>query len=66
MMNRLELEKYNIIKDVKKTKKETNNNAIKVIRNLFGLKKENEAIKGRIIRDIKKFLEKEKKIITNQ
>ena len=34
-------------------KKETNDSAIKGIRNLFRLKKENKAIKGRIIRDIR-------------
>ena len=34
-------------------KKEINDSAIKGIRNLFTLKKENKAIKGRIIRDIR-------------
>ena len=39
---------------VGKTKKETIATTIKDIRNLFRLEKENEVIKGRIIRDIRK------------
>ena len=36
-----------------------NNNTIKNIRKLFRLKKENEAIKNRVIRDIRNFFEHE-------
>ena len=36
-----------------------NNNTIKHIRKLFRLKKENEAIKNRVIRDIRNFFEHE-------
>ena len=50
----------------KKLKKETNDAPIKGTRNLFKLKKENEALKGRIIRDIWDFLSMKKKIIINQ
>ena len=39
---------------------------MKDIKNLFRLKKENEAIKDRVIRDIKNLLEHEREIITNQ
>ena len=53
----------NIIKDVrnrfrlKNLKEETNDAAIKCIRNISILKKENKAIKDRIIRDIKNLFE---------
>ena len=42
-------------------KKQFEENKIKSIRNRFKLKKENEAIKSRIIRDIRTFLEQEEK-----
>ena len=51
--------KENLIKDVrnlfrmKKTKKETNNPAVKGRRNLFCIKIKNKAIKERIIRDVR-------------
>ena len=38
----------------------------KDIRNLFRLKKEREAIKDKIVRDIRNLLEHEEKIIINQ
>ena len=41
-------------------KKETNNNAIKNIRNFNRLKKENEVIKDRIHRNIRNLFEQEK------
>ena len=41
-------------------KKETNNNAIKNIRNFNRLKKENEVIKDRIRRNIRNLFEQEK------
>ena len=41
-------------------KKETNNNAIKTIRNFNRLKKENEVIKDRIRRNIRNLFEQEK------
>ena len=41
-------------------KKETNNNAIKNIRNFNRLKKENEVIKDRICRNIRNLFEQEK------
>ena len=44
---------------MKKPKKETNDAAIKGIRNLFRLKKENKAIKYRILRDIRDLFEHE-------
>ena len=44
---------------VKKPKKLKIQQHIKNMRNLFRLKKENEAIKDRIIRDIKKLFEQE-------
>ena len=37
-----------------------NNNTINSIKNVFKLKKENEAIKDRILRDIRNLFEKEK------
>ena len=46
----------NIIKDVRnlfRLKKEIDDTTIKVTRNLFRLKKEKDAIKDRIIRDIR-------------
>ena len=46
-----------------KIKKQLEENIIKDVRNLFSLKKENEAIKNRIIRVIKNLFELEKKII---
>ena len=53
--------------DWKKLKNETNGAAIKGIKNLFGLKKENKAIKVRIIWEIKKkILSMKKMIIINQ
>ena len=42
-------------------KKQSEENIIKSIRNLLKLKKENEPIKDRIIRDIRAFLEREEK-----
>ena len=48
----------NIIKNVRnhfRLKKEIDDTTVKDIRNLFRLKKENEAIKDRIIRDIRNF-----------
>ena len=42
-------------------KKQLEENVIKSIRNFFKLKKENEAIKDRIIRDIRTLFEKEEK-----
>ena len=68
MMNSLKLEKDkkgegNMIKDVKnifRLKKEVNNNTVNSIKYLFRPRKENEAIKDRIIRSRKK------KIILNQ
>ena len=68
LMHKKDLKKYNIIKDVRnlfRQKKEINNSAIKDIRNLFKWKK-NEAIKDRIVMDIKNVLSRIKKIITNQ
>ena len=41
--------------------KQSEENIIKSIRNLFKLKKENEAIKDRIIRDIRAHFEQEEK-----
>ena len=52
-----------IIKDVKnllKLKKEKDQNIIQSIKNLFRLEKENEAVKDRIIRDIRDLFGKEK------
>ena len=60
-------EEENIIKDVRnyfrleKLKKETIATTIKYIRNLLRLKKENNAIKDRIRRDIKNAFRQEKK-----
>ena len=42
------------------TKKEIDDTSIKDIRNLFRLKKENEVIKNRVIRDIRRLSEDEK------
>ena len=42
-------------------KKQSEENVVKRIRNLFKLKKENEAIKDRIIRDIRALFEPEEK-----
>ena len=55
----------NIIKDVinwKKIKQETNDAGIKGMRNLFRLKKENEAIKHRILRYIGHIFEHEERL----
>ena len=52
----------NIVKDVKnlfRLKKEIDNNPLKDMSNLFRLKKENEAIKNKIIRDIKTLFEED-------
>ena len=68
-IKRKELEKDNIIKDVKKLfrlKKEIDDNTIKSIRNLSRLKKQNEAIKDRIIGTLEIFLSRKMKIIINQ
>ena len=48
-----------------KMKKQSVDSIVKAVRILFRLKKENKAIQDRIIRDIRNFLSKEKKIITN-
>ena len=51
-----------IIKDIKnlfRLTKEVDNTTIKDMRNLIRLKKENEAIKDRVIRDIRDLLEHE-------
>ena len=42
--------------------KKTINTTIKSLRNLFKLEKENEEVKDRIIRDIRKFLNYKKKV----
>ena len=47
-------------------RKQSEDNAIKSIRNRFKLKKENEAIKDRIIRDIRTPFLNKKMIIINQ
>ena len=70
-MERLNLEEENIIKDIKlkyfqifRLKKELNDTAIKDMRNLFKLEKEDKATKYRIhryIRDLTEHEEKEKK-----
>ena len=44
---------------MKKLKKETNDTVTKDIRSLFRLKKENKAIKGRIIKEIRNLFEHE-------
>ena len=46
-------------KETKETKNKKNLKATLEIRNLFRLKKENEAIKGRIFRDVKNLFEQE-------
>ena len=54
--------KDNIIKDLRnlfRLKKEIDDTTIEDIRNLLRLKKENEAIKDRIIRDIRNHFEHE-------
>ena len=48
-----------------KMKKQSADSIVKAVRILFRLKKEIKAIQDRIIRDIRNFLSKEKKIITN-
>lgn len=56
MANKLRLrEKRNQIKTQKKSKE----NIIKSVRNVFKLKKENEIIKSRIIRNIRAYFEQE-------
>ena len=75
-MERLNLDEENIIKDIKlkyfqifRLKKELNDTAIKDMRNLFKLEKEDKATKYRIhryIRDLTEHEEKEKKIVINQ
>ena len=53
MANKLRLrEKRNQIK----TQKNSKENIIKTVRNVFKLKKENEIIQGRIFRDFKKMI----------
>ena len=42
-----------------KIQKQSEDNRIKIIKNLFNFKKENEAIKGRITGDIRKHFEQE-------
>ena len=71
--SRLEKDKKiedNITKDVRnlfRLKKETDDSTIKIIRNLFRLKNGNEAIKGRVKRDISNLRSiKKKKVITSQ
>ena len=46
--------------DLFKLRKEINDNTITEVRNLFRLKKENEAMQDRIIRDIRNLFEQEK------
>ena len=63
-------EKIKRIEELKKDKKKKewkiDNKKIKSIRNVFRLEKENEAIKDRMVRDIKVFLVRKRKIIINQ
>ena len=47
-------------------KREIHDTTVKDIRNIFRLKKENKAIKNRIIRDSRNLFNKEEKIIINQ
>ena len=61
-MESLSLEKESIIKDIRNLftlKKEQNYTGIKFITNLFRLEKETNAIKNRILRDIKNLFEHE-------
>ena len=61
-MESLSLEEENIIKDIRnllRLKKGQNYTAVKDIRNLFRQAKETNAIKDRILRDIKNLLEHE-------
>ena len=61
-MESLNLEKENIIKEIKnlfRLKKELNHIAIKDIKNLFRIEKETKAIRDRILRDMKNLFEYE-------
>ena len=61
-MESLSLEEENIIKDIRnllRLKKGQNYTVVKDIRNLFRQEKETNAIKDRILRDIKNLLEHE-------
>ena len=63
IMESLSFEKENIIKDIRNLfglKKRQSYTAIKDTRNLFRQEKETEAIKDRILRDIKDLFEHEK------
>ena len=62
-MEKIKKRKDKIIKDVKKSfklKKEIDEKRIKSIKNPFRLRKENQAIKDRIIRDIRDLFDQEK------
>ena len=57
---------FRIKRNLFRLKTEQNYAAIKDIRNLFRLEKENKGIKYRILRDIKNLFKYEEEIIINQ
>ena len=57
---------FRIKRNLFRLKTELNYAAIKDIRNLFRLEKENKGIKYRILRDIKNLFKHEEEIIINQ